>query len=122
MPTPRNPEAAKVGSSALGTPAAISASVLAGLLTALLSLPGAFMLWVGISVAVGRGDPTWNDGEETWATALGLFLTAALGFALYFCVRALVGLVDPRVRNVVVGMWVAPALLVHIMLAVAFVG
>lgn len=29
------------------------------------------MLWVGISVAVGRGDPTWHDGEETWATALG---------------------------------------------------
>ncbi len=124
MPTPRNPETTDVGLSAraIGAPAAISASVLAGLLTALLSVPGALLLWIGISVAVGRGDPTWNDGEETWATALGLILTGALGLALYFGVRALAGLAAPGVRKVVVGLWVAPAVLVHILLAVAFVG
>lgn len=95
---------------------------MAGLLTALLSVPGALMLWVGISVAVGRGDPTWNDGEETWASALGLILTGSLGLTLYFGVRALAGRVTPGVRKVVVGLWVAPAILVHILVAVAFVG
>ncbi|HLS45621.1 MAG TPA: hypothetical protein VK045_09305 [Ornithinicoccus sp.] len=80
------------------------------------------MLWVGISVAVGRGDPTWNDGEETWATALGLLLTGALGLALYFGVRALAGLAASGIRKVVVGLWVAPAALVHLLLAVAFIG
>lgn len=80
------------------------------------------MLWVGISVAVGRGEPTWNDGEEAWATALGLILTGALGLALYFGVRALAGLVASSIRKIVVGLWVAPAVLVHILLAVAFVG
>lgn len=80
------------------------------------------MLWVGISVAVGRSDPTWNDGEETWAIALGLLLTGALGLALYFGGRALAGLVASGIRKVVVGLWVAPAVLVHLLLEVAFVG
>lgn len=80
------------------------------------------MLWVGISVAVGAGDPTWNDGEETWATALGLIFTGALGLTLYFGVNALTGKVSPGVRKVVVGFWVAPAALVHLLIAIAFVG
>ena len=80
------------------------------------------MLWVGLSVAVGRGDPTWNDGEEAWATALGLIFTGALGLMLYFGVRTMADRVPPGVRKVVVGMCVAPAVLVHILMAVAFVG
>lgn len=124
MSTPRTTETKEVELAArtIGAPAAIGASVLAGLLTALLSLPGGLMLWVGISVAVGRGDPTWNDGEETWATALGLTLTGALGLAIFFVVRALAGLAARGLRMVMVGLWVAPAVLVHVLLAVAFVG
>lgn len=124
MSTPRTTETTEVELAArtIGAPAAIGASVLAGLLTALLSLPGGLMLWVGISVAVGRGDPTWNDGEETWATALGLILTGALGLAIFFGVRALAGLAARGLRMVMVGLWVAPAVLVHVLLAVAFVG
>jgi len=124
VPTPRRPEDTDVRSPAraIGTPAAISASVLAGLLAAVLSVPGALMLWVGLSVAVGRGDPTWNDGEEAWATALGLIFTGALGLTLYFGGRTMADRVPPGVRKVVVGMCVAPAVLVHILMAVAFVG
>lgn len=107
---------------AIGTPAAMIASILAGLLAAVLSVPGALMLWVGISVAVGRGDPTWNDGEETWATALGLIFTGALGVTLYFGVRAMADRVPLGVRKAMVGIWVAPAVLVHVLAAVNFVG
>jgi len=124
VPTPRSPEDTDVGSPAraIATPAAISASVLAGLLAAVLSVPGALMLWVGLSVVVGRGDPTWNDGEGTWATVLGLIFTGALGLTLYFGVRTMADRVPPGVRKVVVGMCAAPAVLVHILMAVAFVG
>lgn len=124
MPIPRSREDTEIGwpARAIGTPAAIGASVVAGLLAAVLAVPGAFLLWLGISVAVGRGDPTWNDGEEIWATALGLIFTGALGLMLYFGVRTMAGRVSPRVRGVVAGLWVAPPVLVHILIAVAFVG
>lgn len=97
--------------------------MIAGLLASVLAVPGAFMLlWIGISVAVGRGDPTWNDGEEIWATALGLTFTGALGLMLYFGMRTMTGRVSPGVRKVVGSLWVAPPVLVHILIAVAFVG
>lgn len=80
------------------------------------------MLWVGTSVVVGRGDPTWNDGEETWATALGLIFTGVLCLTLYFGVRTMADRVHSGVRKVIVGLWVAPAVLVHVFVAVAFVG
>lgn len=46
-----------------------------GILAAALLVCPALFFWMGVSTAVGLGDPTWNDGEETWATALGLVTT-----------------------------------------------
>lgn len=109
-------------SRAVGTPVAFSASVLVGLSAAVFSVPGALMLWIGISVALGQGDPTWNDGEGTWATALGLILTGVLGLALYFGARTMADRVLPGVRKLIIGLWVTPAALVHVLAAVAFVG
>lgn len=45
-------------------------SVLGVLTAALLLLPAA-LFWMGIAVAVGTGDPTWNDSEQHWGTAVG---------------------------------------------------
>ncbi|MGO4958393.1 hypothetical protein ACTQ49_14180 [Luteococcus sp. Sow4_B9] len=46
-----------------------------GILAAALLLFPTLFFWMGVTTAVGRGDPTWNDGEQTWATALGLVTT-----------------------------------------------
>lgn len=71
------------------------------------------MLWVGISVAIGRGDPTWNDGEEVWGTLLGLVLTGIVSFAIYRGVRALSIRVRMGVRKVVSLLWIVPSVAVH---------
>lgn len=99
--------------SQVGTATAIAVSVAAGLLAALSSVPGAFVLWVGISVAIGRGDPTWNDGEEVWGTLLGLVLTGIVSFAIYRGVRASSIRVRMGVRKVVSLLWIVPSVAVH---------
>lgn len=99
--------------SQVGTATASAVSVAAGLLAALSSVPGAFVLWVGISVAIGRGDPTWNDGEEVWGTLLGLVLTGIVSFAIYRGVRALSIRVRMGVRKVVSLLWIVPSVAVH---------
>lgn len=97
--------------------AAIAVSVAAGLGAAVLAVPGAFALWIGISVAIGRGDPTWNDGEEIWATALGLLLTGIVSLAIYQGVRAVRVRVGPGVRTVVACFWVVPIVAIHVLFA-----
>lgn len=101
---------------------AVMLSVLAGLLTAVLSVPGAFWLWVGISVAVGRGDPTWNDGEEVWGTGLGVFLTALVGLLIHRGVRAVSIRVRAGIRQVVAVVWITPTLALHVVFAANFIG
>lgn len=97
----------------INTLTATAVSALAGLLAAVLSVPGAFALWIGISVAIGRGDPTWNDGEEIWGTALGVLLTSLVCFALYLGVRALTLRVRPRDRKMVILFGAVPTAVVH---------
>lgn len=75
------------------------------------------MLWIGISVAIGRGDPTWNDGEEVWGTALGLLLTGLVSFAIYQGVRALRIRVRTGVRKVVACFWIVPTVAIHVLFA-----
>lgn len=96
----------------------MAVSVTAGLLAAVLSVPGAFALWIGISVAIGRGDPTWNDGEEIWATALGLLLSGIVSFAMYQCVRAFRTRIRTGVRKVVTCFWIVPIVAIHVLFAV----
>ena len=97
--------------------AVIGCSTLASLLLATLSLPVAGLLWIGVSVAVGRGDPTWNDGEEVWGTGLGPVLTAALACVYCVVVRALSRRVGRRTSRVVAGVLIVPAIAVNVAVA-----
>lgn len=101
----------------INTLTATAVSALAGLLAALLSVPGAFPLWIGISVAIGRGDPTWNDGEGIWGTAIGVLLTSLVCFALYLGVRTLTPRVRPRDRKMVMLLCAVPTAVIHLWLA-----
>lgn len=97
----------------INTLTATALSALAGLLAAVLSVPGAFALWIGISVAIGRGDPTWNDGEEIWGTVIGVLFTGLVCFALYLGVRTLTPRVRPRDRKMVIFLWAVPTAVIH---------
>lgn len=82
-----------------------------------LSYVGAFMLWHSISVAIGRGDPTWNDGEGVWVTGLGLLYTGAVSFGIYQGVQLLSPASRPGVRLVVALLWIVPSFALHVLFA-----
>ncbi|MBM6404252.1 hypothetical protein JQN72_08355 [Phycicoccus sp. CSK15P-2] len=106
-------------------PAVAVALVLAALGTGalvVLSVPAALLLWVGVAVAVGRGDPTWNDGEEWWGTGVGLVLVVLLAAVHGAMLAAVADRTGRRVGRVVAGLSVAAVLLVHALAAAAFVG
>lgn len=70
-----------------------------------------------MAIWLGRGDPTWNDGEEIWGPLSALVLT---GFAAPFVLLAwanLEGRVRPRTRRVVTWIWLTPALVIHLLMA-----
>ncbi|NHA67547.1 hypothetical protein [Phycicoccus flavus] len=87
-----------------------------------LSVPAAFLLWTGVGVAVGRGDPTWNDGEQYWGTGTGLVLTALLALGQLSGAGALRRRTGPVLGRVLVGTSVLAVVVVHVLAAVAFVG
>ena len=125
VPSPRSTlgvdgSASELPDRSVSTATAVAVSVTAGLLAAVLSVPGAVALWVGISVAVGRGDPTWNDGEEVWATVVGLLLTGFVSFAIYSGVRALRVRVRAGVRKMVAFFWIVPIVAIHVLFAANF--
>ena len=96
-------------------------SALGGLLSAVLAIPGAFTLWLGVSVAVGRGDPTWNDGEEVWSTAIGLALTGLIAVVIHLAARASRARTDPRAHTLVTCLWALPTVAVHVPFVASFV-
>jgi hypothetical protein len=85
-------------------------------------VPVAGLPWIGVSVAVGRGDPTWNDGEDVWGTGFGLVFTAALAFVYYLAVRALSRRVGRRAGRVVAGVLVVPVVAVNVAVAASMLG
>lgn len=105
-----------------GTAIAVALSLAGGLLAGVLSYVGAFMLWHGISAAIGRGDPTWNDGEAVWVTAVGLLYTGMVSFGIYQGVRVLSFGNRPGIRQVIALLWVLPTAALHLLFAASVLG
>lgn len=105
-----------------GTVIAVAVSVAGGLVAGALSYVGAFMLWHGISVAIGQGDPTWNDGERVWVTAFGLLYTGMVSFGIYQGVRLLSPAGRPGIRLVVAFFWIVPTVALHVLFAASVLG
>lgn len=104
-----------------GTWGTVAISAVGGLLTAVLAIPGAFTLWLGVSVAVGRGDPTWNDGEEVWSTAVGLVLTGLVALVIHLGARTSRARVHPGAHTLITCLWVLPTVAVHVPIVASFV-
>lgn len=100
----------------------IGLAALVSLVMATLSVPVAFMLWMGVSVAVGRGDPTWNDGEEVWGTGFGLVLSAVLAFVYYVVAGDLSRRLGRGAGVVASGVLVVPVFVVNVVVAIAMLG
>ncbi|QDO87517.1 hypothetical protein FNH13_03505 [Ornithinimicrobium ciconiae] len=80
------------------------------------------MLWHGLSVAIGRGDPTWNDGEGVWLTGFGLLYTALVGFGISQGVRFFSLRGGPGSRLVTAVLWIVPTVALHVLFAASVLG
>lgn len=100
----------------------VGGAALAGLLAAFFSAPVAWIFWVGLGTALGRGDPTWNDGEGPWLVALGMVLVGAWVLVLTVGVRVIARRAAATPRWAAIALWLAPSLLVHVTLAPGLLG
>lgn len=96
--------------------------LLGGLLTAAAASVPAVFLWMGLATAGGLGDPTWNDGEQVWATAAGAVMTLPV-LLLSGWVLRLLGREDAGHRRTWAHLlWWGPTVLVEAWAAIAFLG
>ena len=98
----------------------LSIASLGGIITALLLFPPATCLWMGISTALGHGDPTWNDGEGGTATAAGAVTTVLMFLLSAWTLRFVESHSENRFRVAGRVLWLAPTAIVEVLVALAF--
>lgn len=105
MPAPQHERSFSPGVSAL-------VAVAAGLLTAAAVAFPAFLVGIGVRIALGNGDPTWNDGEETWAVPGGLLIAVPILLLSLLGLRAWSRRTQQRFRGLTTSLWLTPIVLV----------